>query len=144
MRTGSTCRYAFFYTMTKQEHISYWIKTAEDDWEVVISLFESKKWIHSLFFAHLTLEKWCKAHWVKDNENNYPPKTHNLVRIIQSTQLHLSDDDLLFLEEFNDFQIEGRYPDYMFMIQKRCTPEYTQALLERVNSIRLCLQEKMS
>lgn len=129
--------------MTKSEHVEYWIKTAEDDWEVVESLLNAEKYVQCLFFAHLVLEKWSKAHWVKDNENNYPPKTHNLVRIIQATQVDLSEEDLVFLEEFNDFQIEGRYPDYLFMIQKRCTPEYTLALLEKVKTIKACLQEKM-
>ena len=107
------------------------------------SLFTARKYVQCLFFAHLVLEKWSKAHWVKDNENNYPPKIHNLVRIIRLTQLELNEDDLVFLEEFNDFQMEGRYPDYLFAIQKRCTPEYTLALLDRVKKIIACLQEKM-
>ena len=107
--------------MTKSDHIEYWIKSAEDDWEAVLSLFNSKKYVQCLFFAHLVLEKWCKAHWVKDNANDYPPKTHNLVRLVQETKLDLSVDDLAFLEQFNDFQLEGRYPDYLFSIQKKCT-----------------------
>ena len=129
--------------MTKKEHIDYWIKTAEDDWEATNSLLEAKKYVQCLFFAHLVLEKWCKAHWVKDNENDYPPKTHNLVRLVQATELDLDDDDLIFLEQFNDFQLEGRYPDYLFTIQKRCTLPYTKMLLDRVKTIKICLQEKM-
>ncbi len=129
--------------MTKQEHIEYWIKTANDDWEAVLSLFKNKKYVQSLFFAHLTLEKYCKAHWVKDNENNTPPRTHNLVRLINDTNLSLSEDQLSFLEEFNDFQLEGRYPDYLFEIHKRCNYEFTNQLLNQVKSIILCLQEKM-
>jgi len=129
--------------MNKQEHIEYWLKTADDDWEAALSLFESKKYIQSLFFAHLTLEKYCKAHWVKDNENNTPPRTHNLVKLITNTNLNLSEDQLSFLEEFNDFQLEGRYPDYLFEIQKQCNKIYTLQLLDKVKSIKLCLQERM-
>lgn len=129
--------------MTKSDHIKYWIKSAEDDWEAVLSLLNSKKYVQSLFFAHLVLEKWCKAHWVKDNANDYPPKTHNLVRLVQETKLDLSDDNLAFLEQFNDFQLEGRYPDYLFSIQKKCTFAYTEALLNRVKTIVSCLQKKM-
>lgn len=129
--------------MNKSDHIEYWIKSADDDWEAVLSLLNSKKYVQCLFFAHLVLEKWCKAHWVKDNANDYPPKTHNLVRLAQETKLDLSDDDLAFLEQFNDFQLEGRYPDYLFSIQKKCTFVYTEALLSRVKTILSCLQEKM-
>ncbi|MBK7869306.1 MAG: HEPN domain-containing protein [Saprospiraceae bacterium] len=129
--------------LSKHEHIAYWVRTAEDDWEAAQSLFEASKYVHCLFFAHLVLEKYCKAHWVKDNHNNHPPKTHNLLRLIQDTHLDLIEEDLLFLEQFNDFQLEGRYPDYLFTIQKRCTFEYTQQLLEKVTYIKQCLQEKL-
>jgi len=129
--------------MSKVEHIEYWIKSANDDWETVNSLFETKRYAHSLFFAHLVLEKWCKAHWVKDNEENLPPRIHNLVKLVVSTKLNLSEKQLNFLREFNDFQLEGRYPDYQFELHKRCNVEYTQKLLETVNKIKLCLQEKM-
>jgi HEPN domain-containing protein len=69
--------------MTKTEHIEYWIRSSEEDWETVTSLFTTKRYIHSLFFAHLALEKLCKALWVKSNESNIPPKIHNLVRLLQ-------------------------------------------------------------
>ena len=129
--------------MSKQEHIQYWIKSANEDWDAVSSLFESKKYVHCLFFAHLVLEKWCKAHWVKDNENNTPPKTHNLVKLVSETKIELTETTIDFLREFNDFQLESRYPDYMFEINKRCNLEYTKLLLENVSKIVLCLQEKM-
>lgn len=129
--------------MTKQEHIDFWIKTANDDWEAVLSLYKSKKYVQALFFAHLTLEKWCKAHWVKDNDIKIPPRTHNLVKLLQGTQLEFSNEELMFLEEFNDFQIEGRYPDYMFEVYKRCGEENTKQLLEQVEKIIECLRERM-
>ena len=128
--------------LSKQEHIDYWVKSAEDDWEAVNALLTSKKYVQCLFFAHLVLEKLCKSHWVKDNEGNTPPKTHNLVRLIRLTDFEINEDDLQFLEEFNDFQLEGRYPDYLFEIHKRCDLSYTQKLLERVKIIKSCLQEK--
>ena len=31
--------------MTKNEHIDYWIKSANDDWEAVQSLLNSKKYV---------------------------------------------------------------------------------------------------
>ncbi len=47
--------------------ISYWVRSAEHDWEAAMTLFHSGKNMHALFFAHLTIEKFLKAHWVKDN-----------------------------------------------------------------------------
>lgn len=127
--------------MTKQEHIDYWVKTANDDWDAVESLLNSKKYVQCLFFAHLVLEKYCKAIWVKNSLNNTPPKTHNLVRLIVEANVNFNERDLQFLEEFNDFQLEGRYPDYLFAISKKCNLEFTTATLEKVKQIIQCLHE---
>jgi len=129
--------------MTKTEHIDYWIKSSADDWRVVQALFSTSNFVQGLFFAHLVLEKICKAHWVKSNEGNIPPRTHNLVFLILQTNLVLEDSDLQFLEEFNDFQLEGRYPDYQFQIHKRCTHAYSENLLKQVETIRLWLLERI-
>ena len=50
----------------------------------------------------------------------------------------------MFLEEFNAYQLEGRYPDYMTALNKICTKVYTKDLLDKVTILRECLQEKMS
>ena len=72
--------------LSKQEHIDYWVKSSEDDWEAVNALLTSKKYAQCLFFAHLVLEKLCKSHWVKDNEGNiiYTQKLLERVKIIKS------------------------------------------------------------
>jgi len=69
--------------MLKSDHIEYWLKSAANDWETAEYLFQGKKYVYCLFLAHLVLEKLIKAHWVKDNDSNYPPKTHNLVYLLK-------------------------------------------------------------
>lgn len=129
--------------MTKTEHIEYWIRSSDEDWETVTSLFTTGRYIHCLFFGHLALEKLCKALWVKNNESNIPPKIHNLVKLLQESNQDFNDEDLVFLEEFNDFQLEGRYPDYLFKIKNICTLEYTTSILNRVREIKQCLIVKL-
>jgi len=125
--------------LSKQQHIEYWVKTSEEDWSAVETLFAAKKYLHCLFFAHLVLEKLCKAHWVKSREENIPPKIHNLIILVRQSNINLSEEMLMFMGEFNDFQLQGRYPDYMNKIYKVCTKEYTAELLENVKEIRQCL-----
>ena len=129
--------------MNKQEHIIYWKQSAEEDWETVLSLYQSGRNVHCLFFAHLTLEKLCKAIWVQNNKENFPPKTHNLVKLLNESNQHFEQEDLLFLEEFNDFQLEGRYPDYLFEINKICDSDYTTSIFNKVEKIKKCLLEKL-
>ncbi len=129
--------------MTKQEYIEYWKQAAEKDWVVVLNLFEKINYPHSLFFAHLVLEKLLKAHFVKDNESDHPPRTHNLVRLASLIHLSFSAEDLLLLDRMNDYQMEGRYPDYQFMIFKICDRSHTETLLGAVETIRLWLLNQL-
>ena len=96
-----------------------------------------------IVFAHLVLEKLCKAHWVKDNITNHPPKSHNLLYLIGQTNIKFSEDDTIFLKKMNDFQLEGRYPDYKEMIYKIYKKENTKEILTQVNTIRTCLLKKL-
>jgi HEPN domain-containing protein len=129
--------------MTKKEHIGYWLASAEHDWEVVQSLVNSGQYLHSLFFAHLTLEKLLKGHWIKDKIDNYPPRIHSLVRLVEGTNCLLDEETMAFLELLNDFQLEGRYPDYQFKIYKRCTKEFTVQVLDKIKPLRICLIERL-
>lgn len=125
--------------MTKNDHIEYWKISSEDDWITVLSLFQSARYIHCLFFAHLALEKLCKALWVKDNEGNIPPKIHNLVKILSQTNASITDDILEYLLEVNKFQLQGRYPDYIDNFHKICDLEYTDKNLRKIIEIKECL-----
>jgi len=129
--------------MTKEQYIDYWIDTAKNDWSTMETLFGSKHYLHCLFFAHLTLEKLAKAHWVKNHQDNIPPRVHNIVWLLQESQVEISHEDMIFLEVFNQFQLSTRYPDYMRKIEKLCTKGYTENQLKKVKEIRKCLLEML-
>ena len=127
--------------MTKQEHIDYWISTSNDDFEVFTLLFNSQRYLHAFFIAHLSVEKLVKAHWVKDNEGNVPPKSHNLLYLVKQTAMTLSVEQIKILNLLNDFQIQGRYPDYKLKIKQILTKEYSETIFPKIIEIRLCLIE---
>ena len=129
--------------MTKQEHIDYWVETASKDWVVVQQLFDAKSYVHALFWVHLVLEKLCKAHWVKDNIANTPPKTHNLIVILENTKLQITDEDVDFFRAMNQFQLEGRYPDYANTIYKTYKEYNTKIIIDNVNVKRTWLLENL-
>ena len=129
--------------ITKIKHIDFWKQSSDDDWSAVLSLLNSKHYLQSLFFAHLTLEKTLKAHWVKDNEGNAPPKIHNLKWLVEQTKCKLSEEQLIVLEKMNTFKLEGRYHDYQRKIFIICTFEFTSELITQVNTLRLCLIENL-
>ena len=129
--------------MAKQEHIDYWKFTAGKDWDALLNMYQSKDYVQALFFSHLVLEKLCKAHWVKDNVENIPPKTHNLLVLLESTKLSFTDEDTVFFRAMNQFQLEGRYPDYANAIYKTYKAENTKIVLDNVNIKRQWLLENL-
>jgi len=128
---------------TKQEHIDFWVEQANDDWSAVDTLFLGKKYLQSLFFAHLVIEKVCKALWIKHNKEVVPPRTHNLIYILSKTPIKLTDDKSEFMLGLNRFQLEARYPDYLTKMYDICNEQFARSMLDATNELRLWLLEKL-
>jgi HEPN domain-containing protein len=129
--------------MTKEQHILHWVNSAQYDWTGAEHAFGSKDYMHCLFWAHLVLEKLAKAHWVRTHEDYIPPKVHNVVWLLEQSDIDLGEEMTDFLEGFNRFQLSGRYPDYKNDIYKVCTKEFTIAQMEKVKEVRKCLIEML-
>ncbi len=125
--------------MTKSEYVDYWKLTAQKDWDAAGHLFEKGDYLHSLFFGHLVLEKLLKAHFVKDNVADFPPKTHNLLTLISQIAIAPSVEQMRLFSQMNQFQIDGRYPDYKGDIYKIATKNYTKSLLEEIEILKTWL-----
>lgn len=129
--------------MQKRDFIKYWIISSEHDLTVADSLFHSKHFDYCLFIGHLALEKLLKAFWVKNNDENNPPRTHNLVFLAQNSNISLDDDQLKFLQYVNGFNIGTRYPDYKFKIYEMCTEEFASNNLEKIKELHQWLTKKL-
>ena len=123
--------------ITKQ--LSYWIEGATTDIETAELLILNKKILHGLFFCHLTIEKILKAFVVKISFE-IPPKTHNLLRLLEKANLSLTSEEVRLLDILMIYQLEGRYPEYYPEI-----PVYAFAIdiLNRTKSLLQCLKEKL-
>jgi HEPN domain-containing protein len=129
--------------LTKEEHIKYWVNTAKRDWKTIQNMFTSKDYLPALFFSHLHLEKLCKALWVKNNNGNTPPKIHNLIKVLDEAKISYSPEQKAFMVIMNNFQLEGRYPDYLDSLYKLYKKKNTGAILEQVNIFSLWLQQQL-
>ena len=109
--------------MTKDEIIKYWVDSSEVDFKAMESLFSSGHYVWSLFVGHLVLEKLLKAYYVKNVDNKFP-QIHHLLKIAESANLELSEDQKNFLLEVTTFNLEARYPDYKNRFYKKATREF--------------------
>ena len=118
--------------MTKEEHVRYWLESAAHDLDAAESLFQSKKYDWCLFLGHLVLEKVLKALYVNANNNKMPPRIHNLSRLADLSALALTEEQRLFLDKINDFNLDVRYPDYQQEFYKQCTRESTEPYFTKI------------
>ena len=92
------------------KQIDYWRTGGDEDFAAAESLLEKGHLRHSLFFAHLAVEKMLKAH-VTSETKDVPPRIHNLIRLAKMAGLSPDSEQEMFLRSFDMYQMEGRYPD---------------------------------
>lgn len=117
------------------KQIAYWRDSADEDWAVARELLDKKRIRHALFFAHLTLEKYLKAHICRVTGDLAPP-IHNLVRLAERAGIELSSEQLDLLADVNEFNIEGRYPDTRLAPPG---PELAEHYMQQIEEMRKCL-----
>jgi HEPN domain-containing protein len=93
-----------------EKQIDYWRDGSGEDFEVARELVDLGRTRHGLFFAHLALEKMLKAHVCRAT-GELAPKIHNLLRLAELAKLSISNQQRVILGRFNQYQLEGRYPD---------------------------------
>ncbi len=124
--------------------INYWLETSKHDYDACFDLLKNtERYDWALFIAHLSLEKLLKAAWIKNNNSNQPPMIHNLLKLSNDAGLNLTDEQKIVLAEFNDFNIETRYPDYQLHFYRLCTKDFTEKKLIQLKDVYQCILAKM-
>lgn len=126
-----------------QNVIRHWVDTAEQDHDTARILFESGRYVWSLFLAHLVLEKLLKALWVAGHKQVTPPRSHNLLRLAELCCVPLSDEDKTVLLEMTEFNIEARYPDIQADFYTCCTKDFAAGYLDVVDQWQKRLKEQL-
>ena len=129
--------------MKQSEHIKELMMQAEDDFGATEALFLANYYGQCLFWAHLTLEKFCKALWVFKNESDNYPYIHNLLRLLKECNVKLSDEQKLFYAEMNQFQAVGRYGDYLKKLESTITLDVCKKLITEVKNQMLWIKQQM-
>jgi len=120
--------------MDIQKIKNYWLEEATESLQVTKHLFEKGDYSYSLFFVHLALEKMLKAIYVS-RKNEHAPFIHNLQRLAEISDIHLTQDQKDALIKITTFNLETRYPDEKRSFRKKCTKEFTKMEIEEAEEI---------
>ncbi len=72
---------------------------------------------------------------MQDNNNQFPRKTHNLIRLARNTDIILTEDQEVFLDEVNDFNLEARYPQFKSEFYRKCNREFAENYFRKIKEM---------
>jgi HEPN domain-containing protein len=90
--------------------VKNWLDSALYDLETAEQMHTTGRYIYTVFFCHLALEKILKAK-VQEATGALPPRTHNLRYLAKLSGLEVPDDTFEFLSTLSDVSIPTRYPE---------------------------------
>ena len=126
--------------MNRETIISYWIKSADRDYQAMLHLFERGDYTWSLFLGHLAIEKLLKALYTVKHTNN-PPFIHDLFRLSELCDINLTEDQKDILDTVTTFNIRARYDDYKMEFFNKCTKKFTEEWVNNIKEFRIWLKE---
>ncbi len=103
-------------------------------------MFETGRYIYTVFMCHLSIEKALKGLFAKRLKKD-PPKIHNLNYFCEKLRLDLPADLREFVDKLNDLSIPTRYPDELKRLLKDYKKESTEMVLIRTKELLVCLKK---
>jgi HEPN domain-containing protein len=86
-----------------------WFKQAEYDLGTAEAMLRARRYIYAVFMCHLCLEKALKGLLTK--REVIPPKSHDLVFLLEMIHDDIPDQYMEFLEMLNEVSVPTRYPE---------------------------------
>ena len=114
----------------KSKKVLEWFIQAGYDMKSAKIMFDNKRYIYAVFLCHLSIEKALKGLHIQALDET-PPKTHNLIFLVEKIKLELSDEMYDFIFTLNGVSVPTRYPDELKRMQKEYNKAKTWALLEK-------------
>lgn len=128
--------------MTNEELIKYWIDSSEENHTSMRNVFNSGEYAWALFIGHLCIEKLLKACYVK-NVEPVVPRIHDLYKLAVKCNLELTNEQKDALQYVTLFNIEARYEEYKQEFNKKCTREFAEENMIKIEGLKKWLLEKI-
>ena len=92
------------------KEIKNWMATANYDLVTAGQMFKTGRHVYVVFMCHLAIEKTLKA-IVSAETKKIPPKTHDLIYLLNFGKINLPANLLDFIGMINNASIVTRYPE---------------------------------
>ena len=122
--------------------VKHWIDTSEEDFQTMLSLYDSKSYGWSLFLGHISVEKLLKAFYVSKYKK-HAPFLHNLYRLAELSNINMTDEQSDWLDKVTTFNLNARYDDYKREFCALCTVEFTKEWIEKIKILRSWIKQML-
>jgi HEPN domain-containing protein len=116
---------------------------AEYDLETARAMLSTKRYLYVAFMCHQTIEKTLKAVIAGADGNPEPPKTHNLIRLAELSNLSatLSPEQRNFIALLTPMNIEARYTAYKDSVAAGLSDEKCTQLIKETEDLYLWIKQ---
>ena len=111
-----------------------WAEQARYDLETARAMLSSGRFLYVLFCCQQAVEKMLKAVIAKRTEV-FPPRLHNLMRLVEHAQLELEKEQSDFMRELSGYYIQTRYPDEIASLSGALSREPAQRVLSETEAM---------
>jgi len=118
-----------------------WLTQASYDFDAARYMFDGKRYGYAVFMCHLCIEKALKGMYQK-MVNEVPPKTHNLIYLIEEMHVDMPESMRTFLVTLNQVSVVTRYPDDLARMQHAYTEQVVQKILQTTEEILLWIKKQ--
>lgn len=125
-------------TKTVQE----WLEIAEYDLQTAEAMFKAKRYLYVAFMCQQALEKMLKGIYAQVRRE-LPPRTHNLLYLLDSLIISLDKEDRELLAYLNMFYLESRYPGERNRLAKEMDRKKAKEALTGAKRAIKCLRQKL-
>ena len=125
-----------------QKAVQEWLETSEYDIKTAEAMLETQRYLYVVFMCQQAIEKLLKAIYVQ-RKNELPPRTHNLLYLIDVLQIDIEDPDKNLFSQLNQFYLETRYPGERNELAKEIDRDKAKEMLEKSKGAWKCLRQKL-
>jgi HEPN domain-containing protein len=111
-----------------------WLRQAKYDMDTAEYMFRGRRYFYTVFMCHLSIEKALKGQYQKVL-GKIPPKTHNLIYLIEKAGLELPEDLYEVVFTLNRVSIPTRYPNDLKRIVKEYNREKTKTIVTKSKEV---------
>lgn len=119
--------------------IEEWIKMSEYDLQTAKVMLETGRYLYVPFMCQQSVEKLLKAVFCHVN-NSVPPRTHNLLYLVDILKLNITDTQKTLLSQLNKFYLDSRYPIEQNQMAQDIDVHKAQDFWERTKELWQCLR----